>query len=125
MLPEKFAPLVIQQGTVRLDGVMDHHARPAILFLKVKSLFEKINAEDCRFTPLPCEGYFWYAMCLYGLPCVLLKNFIGHTELAVRIQFSLAYVEAVLAGQVTPGSTGFCHEMECGKITGRHGRESL
>jgi hypothetical protein len=59
-------------------------------------------------------------MCLYGLPCVLLKNCIGHAELAVRIQFSLAYVEAVLAGKVTPGSTGFCHEIESGKAAGRH-----
>jgi hypothetical protein len=99
---------------------MDYNAVPAILFLKVKSLFEKINAEDCRFTPLPCEGYFWYAMCLYGLPCVLLKNFIGHMEPALRIQFSLACVEAVLAGKVTPGSTRFCHEIESGKVAGRH-----
>jgi hypothetical protein len=41
-------------------------------------------------------------------------------EPAVRKQLFLAYVEAVLAGKVTPGSTGFCHEIESGKVAGRH-----
>jgi hypothetical protein len=41
-------------------------------------------------------------------------------EPALRIQFSLAQVKAVLAGKVTPWSTGFCHEIESGKAAGRH-----
>jgi hypothetical protein len=41
-------------------------------------------------------------------------------EPAVRIQISLACVKAVLAGKVTPGATGFCHEIESGKVAGRH-----
>ena len=44
--------------------------------------------------------------------------------MASRIQFSLVKVEAILAGQVTPGSPGFGHEMEGRKITGRHGENT-
>jgi hypothetical protein len=120
VFPEKIAPLVVQQDSIRLDGVMDHHAGPAIVFLNEHSLFKKIPAQECRLATLPCKGYFRYAVCFYGLPDVLLENFIGHAEPAFRIQFSLAKVEAILAGQVTPGATGFGHEMKPWEWAGGH-----
>jgi hypothetical protein len=43
VMPEKFTPLIIEQDTVRLDGIADHHAWPAILFLQSQSFFEKIK----------------------------------------------------------------------------------
>ena len=91
---------------------MDQHTGPAIFFLKYHRLLKKIPAHKSRLSTLPCKGYFRYAVCCYGLPDVLLKNVIGHAEPAFRIQFSLTKVEAILAGQVTPGATGFGHEME-------------
>jgi hypothetical protein len=63
-------------------------------------------------------------VCFDGLPDVFLKNFIRHPETAPGIQFPFVKVETVMAGQVTPGPTGLGHEMECGKIAGRHEENS-
>jgi hypothetical protein len=41
-------------------------------------------------------------------------------EPAFWIQFSLAKVETIMAGQVTPGATGFGHEMESWEGADRH-----
>jgi hypothetical protein len=120
VFPEKFAPIVVQQDSIRLDGVMDHHAGPAIFLLKEDRFLKEIQAKEGRLTPLPCEGNFRDAVCFDGLPDILFENFIRHAEPAPRVQVSLTKVEAIPAGKVTPGSGWFCHEMECRKTADRH-----
>jgi hypothetical protein len=103
---------------------MDHHAGPAVVLLKYHRFLKEIPAHQCRLATLPCEGNFRYAVCLDGLSDISLEEFIGHPELAPRVQVSLAKIEAILAGKVAPGPPWFGHEMECGKTAGRHGENT-
>ncbi len=50
---EKSAPFVVEQDGIGLEGVGDLEAGLAVFFLQFDCPFVKVEAHQCRFTPLP------------------------------------------------------------------------
>jgi len=80
ILGEKFAPSVIEQGAVGLDGVSDNHTRLLVFLLQGKRFFKEIKSQNCRFAALPSEGYFRNIVSSDRLLDILFENFIRHPK---------------------------------------------
>ena len=56
VLLEELAPLVVQQRSVRLHGVLERHAGLLVLFLDSDGAPEEVDAHDGRLATLPSDG---------------------------------------------------------------------
>ena len=120
---EEPAPLIVKKDTIGLESILDPCAGFRILLLEFYGAPEKIKTHERWLTSLPRDNHLGNLVGFEKLPDIRFMHLIGHVERAFRIQLHLAQVEAVPAGEVTPGSDGFCHDMECRKLDGWHGRE--
>jgi hypothetical protein len=76
-LAKKTAPLFAQSRAVGLQCIVNPHARPAILLLKLHSQAKEIQSNERWFTPLPAKGRFREALGLDVLAGELPSPFLG------------------------------------------------
>jgi len=106
MLLEKRAPVVVEQGTVRLNRVQNRLSRFAILLHVHDRAFEEVEPHQGRFAPLPCDVNIAGRMSLQELPDVAVKQLVRHAEPVARIEHLLGEEEAVFAVEVASGAGG-------------------
>ena len=109
---EKLPPLIIQQGAVGLQRVVDAHARLAMLLLEFHCAPEKVQPHKRRFAPLPGKGDVGDALGRNVLPRVFLQQVIGHAEATAGVHALLGEKVTILAVQIADGPTGLQHDVE-------------
>ena len=123
VLLQERAPLVIEQGAVRLDRVEDPLARRGVLAFQLDRPPEEIQAHHRGLAALPGDHHLrGPRVALEQLTDIRLLQVFGHPEPAARIQHLLGQEEAVLAIQVADRARGLGHHVE-GQRSPRHGQD--
>src|SRR5208282_4199740 len=92
---KKLTPLITEQRTIRLNGVLERHPRTPIFVFQLDRASEKVEAHQCRFATLPSNRHLICTMRFNQLFYVLFQQLIGHAELAAWIELLFVQVEAV------------------------------
>ncbi len=100
---KKFRPFIVDEDTVRLDGIGDDLVGSAVFFLYIHRLLEKIKPHEHRLASLPhVRNRLPFG--ILGLSYQRGKCFPCHT---VRCRFGIVLrglaIEAVIAEEVTVG----------------------
>ena len=113
MVPVKeLTPIIVEQHSVGLKGILNAHARLAVFRLKFDRLLEKRQSHQGRLAALPNKSHFRNLLCFDILAGICFQQIITHAETCARIQLFFFKIEAVLTVQVADGATRFHHEME-------------
>ena len=97
---QELAPFVVEEGAVRLYGILDNHLGLLVSALKFDCTPEKVEAHEGGFAALPGKSHLRYAMRLDVLAGERLQDFLRHAEPAAWVQVFLRQEEAVRAVEV-------------------------
>ena len=121
VLGEEFAPGVVEEGAVGLEGVGDIFT-VGELFLEVDDFFEEGDAEEGGFAALPGEVDVGSGLGVDVLLDVGLEDVVGHGPVAlVGIEGFFFEVKAVGAVEVADGADGFGEDVKSGGFGGEGG----
>ena len=112
MLLEEAAPVVVEQGAVGLDAVLNDLARPTVSFNQFDRALEERKLHQRRLTPLPCDLYFRCLVGLQQLADVGLQGAVRHTLALVRIQRLLGQEEAIAAVYIAGRPAGLGQQVK-------------
>ncbi len=112
VLLEEGAPLVVEQESVRLEGVL--HALPGtpVLLDERHRVAEELDAHQRRLAALPGHGDLGRAVGLEQLAEVLLERGRGHAALLAGVESLLGQEEAVGAVDVAGGPARLGQQVE-------------
>ena len=111
---EELAPLVVQQRTVGLHGVLKSHAWFAILLLVLDGFAVEIDPHQGRFASLPGHRDLVAAVGLDQLADIGFEGLFRHAEFAIGIEQLLVQEEAVRTGQVASRPAGLGEDVYSG-----------
>src|SRR5208282_2600604 len=92
---KKLTPLITEQRTIRLNGVLERHTRAPVLFLKLDRTPEEVETHQGRLAALPSNRYLIRTVGFDKLLYVLFEELIIHTKTAAGVEQFLIQVETV------------------------------
>ena len=109
---QKFAPIIIKQRSISLQGVFDYFLTPKGS-LQFDYLFEKINSQKCRLTSLPDKFHNRRRLRLDVFRYKCLENCVGHPVLLTKAKQCLLFkIKTILTVEVARRPCRFRHDVD-------------
>ena len=109
---EELRPLVVDEGAVGLDRVLDDLVGPAVALDEVDHSAEELDTHERRLAALPGDRDLGVAVRLEQLPDVRLQQPVVHPERAAGVELLLGQEEAVRAVEVADRAGGLPEHVE-------------